>query len=144
MTTQLLTKTVDEKIHAEATHVIQDVHDRKIVGTRFVLDDGSEVALPQHLSALLEFVVEGLTQGGLSIKSLPDEMTTTSAAGALGVSRPTLMKLVADGNLPSHKVGSHHRFNIKDVLALKAERQGLQKTALSDLRELDLQLGIED
>ncbi|TFC50861.1 DNA-binding protein [Cryobacterium sp. TMT2-17-1] len=69
--------------------------------------------------------------------SAPAEMTSTIATSVLGVSRPTLMKLVNDGLLPSHKVGAHHRFKHADVAKLAEVRRAARLEAFAKLRELD-------
>jgi excisionase family DNA binding protein len=68
---------------------------------------------------------------------VPNVLTTTTAAAMLGLSRPTLMKMIADGEIPSHKVGSHHRLAAEDVLQAKCARRHRQRAAFSALRELD-------
>ncbi|MEB0265077.1 TA system antitoxin ParD family protein [Cryobacterium sp. 10I5] len=65
------------------------------------------------------------------------EMTSTTAASVLGVSRPTLMKIVNEGLLPSHKVGAHHLFKPADVAKLAEVRHADRLDAFAKLRELD-------
>lgn len=140
MATQLLTKNavlVESHVREDAQAVVEEVHDRHVTGAKLVLDDGQEIDLSTHLVDAVRFMLSGLTQGDLSIRSVPDELTTTTAADLLGVSRPTLMKLVADGGLESHKVGSHHRFLYRDVLDLVERRQAAQRSAFEALRAFD-------
>lgn len=140
MATQLLTKNavlVESHVREDAQAVVEEVHDRHVTGAKLVLDDGQEIDLSTHLVDAVRFVLSGLTQGDLSIQSVPDELTTTTAADLLGVSRPTLMKLVAEGHLESHKVGSHHRFLYSDVLDLAERRQAAQRNAFEALRAFD-------
>lgn len=144
MATQLLTQTIDDQTREEATEVTQEVHDRLIVSTVFRLNDGSEITLPQHLSDLMAFVLQGVTQGDLRIQSIPDELTTRTASELLGISRPTLMKMVKDGLVPSHQVGSHHRFRFMDIAELRAQREAQRSEALDQLLELELEHGIQD
>lgn len=108
---------VDESIRAEAKQVTKKVHDRVVRGLRLVLDDGQEISLPTDLVGFLGNVLSGLSRGGVSVTLLPEELTTTVAAELLGVSRPTLMKWVRAGEIPSHPVGSHTRLKLADVLA---------------------------
>ena len=140
MATQLLTKNavlVESHVREDAQAVVEEVHDRHVTGAKLVLDDGQEIDLSAHLVDAVRFVLSGLTQGDLSIRSMPDELTTTTAADLLGVSRPTLMKLVAEGQLESHRVGSHHRFLYRDVLDLAERRQAAQRNAFEALRAFD-------
>ena len=144
MATQLLTRNIDVQTREEATEVTLEVQDRHIVGTVFELSDGSKVHLPDSLSELMTHVLHGVTQGGLRIQSIPDELTTTTASQMLGISRPTLMKMVKDGRIPSHRVGSHHRFRFTDVAAFRDKREEQRSEALDELLELELEHGIED
>ena len=143
MATQLLTQNIDDQTREEATEVTQEVHDRLIVGAVFRLDDGSEIVLPRNLSDLMAFVLQGVTQGDLRIQSIPDELTTRTASELLGVSRPTLMKMVKDGLVPSHRVGSHHRFRFADIAELRAKREAQRSEALDELLNLELEHGVE-
>lgn len=94
--------------------------------------------LPDDLATVLKKVLETMARGGtITIGSLPDSLTTTIAAEQLGVSRPTLMKMIAAGEIPAHKVGTHHRLKTSDVLALKRERLESQRRGLDELRELE-------
>jgi excisionase family DNA binding protein len=93
--------------------------------------------LPPALANVIAQVVEAMASGGtVTIGSLPDELSTTVAAKQLGISRPTLMKMIRNGEIPAHKVGSHHRLKSADVLAFKRERLAAQRRALADLNEL--------
>ncbi|RLV54543.1 DNA-binding protein [Aeromicrobium phragmitis] len=109
-----------------------------------MLDDGEHITLPAGLTAAIRFVLDGLTQGDVSIRSMPDELTSTTAADLLGVSRPTLMKFVREGQLHSRKVGTHHRFAHHEVLELLRRRREMQRSALDELRRIDDELGIDD
>lgn len=60
-----------------------------------------------------------------------------TAAEILGISRPTLVKLIRDGAIPASKVGTHHRLLAEDVFSYLKERRARQREALDRLRELD-------
>jgi len=51
-----------------------------------------------------------------------------------------LMKLIRSGEVPAHKVGTHHRLKAADVMAFKRERLARQRQALDDLRALEREL----
>lgn len=114
---------------------------------RFTLEDREQhlVPLPAELARILATVVEVVAKGGtVTIGSLPEELTTTVAAEQLGVSRPTLMKMIRNKQIPAHKVGSHHRVKLSDVLAMKRARLEKQRRAFDELRELSELLDAED
>jgi excisionase family DNA binding protein len=90
---------------------------------------------------LIEHVLQAIADGAtVTIEALPDEVTTTQAAQQLGISRPTVMKLIQSGELPSHMVGTHHRVNTSDVTAFRRTRLDKQRAAFEELRALEEQL----
>lgn len=99
---------------------------------------GEEAApLPRELSRLIAQVIEAIAHGGtVTVSSLPDELSTSVAADQLGISRPTLMKKIRNGEIRAHKVGSHHRLKSADVLAFKRARLARQRRALAEMNEL--------
>ncbi len=130
---------VDEHVREEAEQVAQQVHDRATVGLRLDLDDGSTITLPADLAKFIGNVLNGVTRGPVFVQSLPDEVTTTTAAEILGVSRPTVMKWVRAGELPSHKVGSHTRLSTPDVLGFRSRLRSKREAAFDALRAWDEQ-----
>lgn len=97
--------------------------------------------MPQELAAIIGRVLEVMASGGtVMVGSLPEELTTTVAAEQLGISRPTLMKLIRHDEIPAHKVGIHHRVKSADVLAFKRGRIQRQRQALEKLRVLEEEL----
>ncbi|MFD6882942.1 helix-turn-helix domain-containing protein [Rhodococcus sp. BL-253-APC-6A1W] len=94
--------------------------------------------VPAELARILVEVVQTVAAGGtVTIGSMPDELTTTSAADLLGVSRPTLMKLIREEQIPAHKVGTHTRLNTADVLAYRDRLREQQRAAFQDLRDFE-------
>ncbi|WP_431835741.1 helix-turn-helix domain-containing protein [Cellulomonas sp. Y8] len=91
-------------------------------------------AAPAELSRLISAVVDAVAAGGtVTVGAQPDELTTTAAAELLGVSRPTLMKLVAGGEIAAHKVGTHTRLRTADVVAFRRARLERQRRAFEEL-----------
>jgi len=99
------------------------------------------VGLPPELARILATVVEVMARGGsVTIGSLPEELTTTVAAEQLGISRPTLMKMIQNREIPAHRKGTHHRLKLSDVLAFKRARLEQQRQAFDELRALEDEL----
>jgi excisionase family DNA binding protein len=59
------------------------------------------------------------------------KLTTQQAADLLGVSRPTVVRLINDGVLPAERIGNRHRLLLDDVLAYREERRNRQYEALA-------------
>lgn len=126
---------VDEAVQAEAFSLVSEAHDRQVGNVTMTLDDGTEVRLQTNLARFVVNLVESIAADGtLTTNSLPEELTTTVAAQVIGVSRPTLMKMISRNELPSKKVGSHTRLLRSDVLVFRAHRQDARVKAVEDLR----------
>lgn len=60
---------------------------------------------------------------GAVVVPVKDLLTSTEAATMLGMSRPTLMKLVESGAIDHVRVGTHHRIPMRAVVELQRRRQ---------------------
>lgn len=107
-----------------------------------VESDGVPTTLPPELSHILAHIMRVLADGGsVTVGSLPKELTTTTAAELLDISRPTLMKMIEREEIPAHKVGSHTRLRTEDVVAARQARTDRQKKAFNELRQIERDLG---
>jgi excisionase family DNA binding protein len=83
-------------------------------------------------------VLDVMARGGtITIGSVPDVLTTSAAAGILGISRPTVIKMIRDGQLPAHRVGTHHRLKSEDVFAALKARRARERAAFLELMEIE-------
>lgn len=97
-----------------------------------------QVTVPADLAQIIHNIVLAMASGDrISVATLPEELTTTVAAKQLGVSRPTLMKMINNDEIASYKVGTHHRLLAVDVEEYKRQRLQRQREAFDKLRELD-------
>lgn len=104
--------------------------------TSLVGPQGDE--MPDELKKLLKTILDAVQRGqSISISTLPKEITTTTAASMLNVSRPTVMKYIRSGRLNARKVGSHHRLKSQEVLDLLETRKQEQRKAVFDLIDLE-------
>jgi excisionase family DNA binding protein len=108
---------------------------------RLVSPEGVEVEIPASAFAALQAIVRDMAQG-LTITLIPHdkELTTKEAADILNVSRPFLVKLLDRGEIPYHRVGTHRRLNVEDVLAYRELRAKRRREKLRELTELSEQL----
>ncbi|HUY47412.1 MAG TPA: helix-turn-helix domain-containing protein [Streptosporangiaceae bacterium] len=81
---------------------------------------------------MLREVVAALSQG-LAITVAPHQtvLSTSEAAQLLGVSRPTLVRLLGSGDIPFDKPGRHRRVRLADLLAYQ-QRSRRRHAALLD------------
>ena len=99
-----------------------------LVGTH----GGQRIELPREVHEVLIQVVTAL-QAGKAVTVAPHSMslTTQQAADLLGVSRPTVVKLIENRALPAERVGSRRRLRLHDVLTYQQERKQAQYEMLA-------------
>jgi excisionase family DNA binding protein len=106
-------------------------------------EEGGAIDLPAGIAEVLLGALGDLAEGrAVSIAGAEEELTTREAAELLNVSRPHLTKLLKEGEIPSHKVGSHHRIYRRDVLAYRAQRREESEEAMQKLTEESQKLGL--
>lgn len=82
---------------------------------------------------LLQFVADGQA---VTLVPFGAELSTQQAAGMLNVSRPFVVKLIEDKQIPHHMVGTHRRVRAEDVLAYRQRRDRTRNAALTRLARL--------
>lgn len=95
------------------------------------IDSGTQVDIPAEVHQVLRQVVEAMHQG-LAVTVVPQTMvlTTQQAADLLGVSRPTLIRLLNTDQVPYDRIGSHRRIQLPDLLEYRDRRRAAQYAAL--------------
>lgn len=101
-----------------------------------------DLRLPPGASRAVRRLLDRLAAGeSVQVVSADAELTTRQAADLLGISRTYLVRLVDDGHLAAHMVGTHRRLKASDVLAYRRQREErLAKVAA--IAETDADLGI--
>jgi excisionase family DNA binding protein len=107
------------------------------------LSESPVLRLPPKVLRLFADVLGSLAQGK-AIAVMPKELdvTTQEAAMFLNVSRPYLVRLLEEGKIPFHKVGTHRRIRFEDVVQYKEDRQKISKDALQKLADQAQELGM--
>ena len=107
--------------------------------------DGRRHALPETVYKLLLDVLQLMKEGGaVSLVPVNQQLTTQSAANILGVSRPFLIKLLQQGEVPFHKVGTHRRIYLRDLLEYQKRRDKQRRVALRRMARQAHEDGIYD
>lgn len=108
-------------------------------GKRFTLqidEDGEALAIPQSAARVLLRALTEMAQGNtVSVVPTLSELSTQQAAELLGVSRPYVVKLLDDKQLPSRKVGTHRRVLYLDLMKYKTELDAKRMEALQELTD---------
>ena len=112
---------------------------------RLVSPDGEEVEVPAALFDVLRQVATMLSRGdGVAVTAIARELSTTEAARLLGMSRPTLIRLLDASAIPSHRVGSHRRLLLGDVLAFRQRQMEERRRSYERLMLESDALGFHD
>lgn len=69
------------------------------------------------------------------------ELTTQEAADLIGISRTYLVRLVDEGRIPAHRVGTHRRLLAGDVVAY-LESRAERLAAVASITEREQAAGI--
>lgn len=113
----------------------------EVFAARLVDTDGGTTETPESVLHPLKLVLQTMAQDQ-TVTLVPHgkELTTQGAAGLLHVSRPHLIKLLDQGIIPHHKVGTHRRLQVEDVLAYRAERDTTRREKLDELIRISEEL----
>jgi excisionase family DNA binding protein len=87
-------------------------------------EPGDQVELPQEAYRVLRQVIEAMRHN-LAATVVPQSLTLTTqqAADLLGVSRPTVIKLLNEGRIRFDRTGTHRRILLHGLLAYRAQRR---------------------
>jgi excisionase family DNA binding protein len=101
---------------------------------RLVGPDGAQIDIPEELYGVLRDVVNALSQG-LAITIAPHNtmLTSQEAADLLNVSRPTLVRLLTDGEIPYTMRGRHRRVLLRDILDYAESTRADRRAALDQM-----------
>ena len=99
--------------------------------------DGEHLVLPPEVFEVLRDVVAAMVQGqAVTIAPVHQRLTTQEAADLVGVSRPTLVKLLESGEIAFEQPGRHRRVRLADVLAYRDRASVDRRAALDRMVEI--------
>ena len=106
-------------------------------GTVFIEGERGRVGLPAPVAHKIEALLAVYAEGQIpSVLAPQDDLTTQEAADILGISRPTVVKMMNEGRLPFQKPGTHRRIRRDDLMAFRASLQEERRSALAELSAL--------
>ena len=99
--------------------------------------NGERLVLPAEVFEVLRGVVEAMADGqAVMIAPVHQRLTTQEAADLLGISRPTLIRLLESGEIPFEQPGRHRRVRLADVLAYRQLRSSQRRESLDRMVEI--------
>lgn len=141
----------EQKLAKETMSELEKISDSKKSSRHVYLSfqyEGIEESLevPGYVIRYLKFLLGNMAEGkAVQISPVEAELSTQEAADMLGVSRPFLVKLLEQGEIPFKKVGTHRRIDLKDIQAYERKQKTIREKNLNFLagQAQDLNLGYE-
>lgn len=133
---------VSEALKAEAAAITAQLPPDEGLDLSLVVRDGAGdssrgVPVPDDLAHFLRNIIDCVASStAVTVTAFPEVVSTTLASKMLGISRPTLMKLIREGELSAVKVGTHTRLSSQDVLAFKDRRAAERAANFEEMRRL--------
>ena len=109
--------------------------------------DGEQAPLPMEVYQVLKQVVNAMREGqAITVAPLSQRLTTQQAADLLGVSRPTLVKLLNEHEIPYEQPasGRHRRLRLRDVLEYRDRRRTDRRARLDEMTRQGVEVGLYD
>ncbi len=107
--------------------------------------EGERIELPGRMFVILRQIAETLAAGrGVTVVPRDTQLTTQEAADFLGISRPTLVKLLTEDKIPFTTVGRHRRVTLEDLLDYQARSQAERRAVLRQMARGGQEAGMLD
>jgi excisionase family DNA binding protein len=127
---------------AEALLALTPSPDRRVA---LVVSDGAVLELPAEVFDVLRAILQAMADGlAITIAPRHTVLTTSEAADLLGISRPTLVRLLESGAIPYEQPGRHRRVRLADVLAHQARSRRARAAALDEMARSAEESGLYD
>jgi len=128
---------------------VSELLDDDVQTLRAALDSSADdvkitLSLPRKSAEKVLALLDAERTTGAVVIPIKEVFTTTEAATMLGLSRPTLMKLIEAGEIDHVKVGTHHRIPAEAILSFQRARQARRDKAAEALAEFSNQIGLVD
>jgi excisionase family DNA binding protein len=120
------------RLNAEIDEIYREHGEARLLGP-----DGEMIGIPGSAFEALRLIVDAMSKGQTVVLApQEEELTSQQAADLLRVSRPHLVKLLEAGEIPFHRVGTHRRIRLEDVLAYRRKRSEDRREKLDELTRL--------
>jgi excisionase family DNA binding protein len=129
--------------HREQINQLNHVLEREKSWTKLVTEEGDEINIPEEVYQLLRYSVSKMASGqGIHLLSESPQLTIQETADWLNVSRPYLINLLDQGEIPYIKVGTHRRVNLEDILKYQEKREHQRRQILDELIVMTSEAGL--
>jgi excisionase family DNA binding protein len=106
---------------------------------------GEEIAIPESVYEILLTVVRNMSAGReIVITPTNKQLTSQEAADLINVSRPYMIKLLDNQEIPHSRVGTHRRILLSDLIAYKEQRASTRQNKLQEMTEFLQEEGFYD
>ncbi|MCC5646443.1 helix-turn-helix domain-containing protein [Nostoc sp. CHAB 5824] len=137
-----LDSVISPQLEAQSIKELERILSVKDFQAKLVGANGEKINIPEPIYQVLLQVVHAMASGkAISIIPQQQELTTQQAAEFLNVSRPYLIKLLEQGEIPHIKVGSHRRVRFDDLMNYKQQRDVKRDQLLSELTQMSQEAG---
>lgn len=124
----------DRKVAAESSRQLAALIGKGKEAQLRVIDGDEVITVPVSAMRMLVDILAHMAEGeAMALIPQDAELTTQQAADFLNVSRPFFVKLLEEGKLEFHKVGSHRRVYFRDLVAYKEQSMGERRKTLDEL-----------
>ncbi|HUZ24079.1 MAG TPA: helix-turn-helix domain-containing protein [Streptosporangiaceae bacterium] len=105
--------------------------------------DGTRLEVPHRIFEALVQVATAMAHGqGVTVIPQNALLTTQEAADLLGISRPTLVRLLAGGEMPYEQRGRHRRIMLSDLLAYQRKMRQDRRDSLDRMAREGQEAGL--
>lgn len=124
----------DKKIAAQSSRQLAALIGKGEQAHIRVVDGEEDITVPMSAMRMLVDILAHMADGE-AVTLIPQhaELTTQQAADFLNISRPFFVKLLEEGKLAFHKVGSHRRVYFSDLIAYKEQSMDERSKAVDEL-----------
>ncbi|WP_335146808.1 helix-turn-helix domain-containing protein [Nostoc sp.] len=137
-----LDSVISPQLEAQSIKELERILSVKDFQAKLVGANGEKINIPEPIYQVLLQVVHAMASGkAISIIPQQQELTTQQAAEYLNVSRPYLIKLLEQGEIPHIKVGSHRRVRFDDLMNYKQQRDLKRDQLLTELTQMSQEAG---
>lgn len=130
---KITSRALSKYVHNERLHL-------KIASNN---NESEDLILPGYAINLLLTMLTEMSKGNaITVMPIHAELSTQETAELLNVSRPHLVNLLEQGNIPFRKVGTHRRILANDVFDYKQRIDEARFKALDELAAQAQELGM--